>query len=138
MTDSAERAARAALPVVEDERLRDVAPIEGMYLPQADLVVMRQLLALTPELLGSRSESLHLRVDEDDGYVLESEDRAWSAQFGHYTPSLQPPEVVPRQVQCLSWLLASKENVLDEVRLALSEGACGTFTKIDEKPARSG
>ena len=93
---------------------------EGTHLPAIDLAVMRQLLALTPELLGSRASALQLRVDEHDGYVLQS-DRGWQAIFGHYTPTLQPPEVVPRQVQCLTWLLASRERQLERVRLAVSE-----------------
>jgi len=125
-------AARAALPVVEDARLV-TPPAVGTYLPAADLAVMRQLLAVTPELLESRSQSLHLRVDERDGYVLESQDQGWRAIFGHYTPSAQPPDVISRQVQCLSWLLASEEKRLDHVRLALSDTACGTFTTLERK-----
>ena len=67
-------------------------------------------------------------LDERDGYVLESRDQGWRAIFGHFTPSLQPPDVIPRQVQCLRWLLASQEKRLDHVRLAVSDSACGTFT----------
>ena len=62
--------------------------------------------------------------------MLESEDRGWRALFGYYTPTLQPPEVIPRQVQCLQWLLASEERKLETVRLALSDETCGTFTKF--------
>ncbi len=122
-------AARAALPVVEDGRMPPEPPTVGTYLPPSDLAVMRQLLAVTPELLGSLSKDLHLRVDEAGGYVLESQDRSWRALFGYYTPTLQPPEVIPRQVQCLQWLLANEERKLETVRLALSEETCGTFTK---------
>jgi cell division septal protein FtsQ len=119
------------LPAVEDARLADVAPTEGTRLPATDLAVMRQLLTLTPESLGSRAGTLRLRVDEHDGYVLQS-DRGWQAIFGHYTPTLQPPEVVPRQVQCLSWLLASRERQLERVRLSPSEDGCGTFTEVGQ------
>ena len=135
-TDDSDPVARESLPVVEDARLTDVPPSVGSYLSPADMEVMRQLLALTPELLESDSESLHLRVDEHEGYVLESHDLAWSAIFRRYTPSVQPPHVVPRQVQCLRWLLASKEAKLDQVRLALSDSACGTWTELDSKPAK--
>jgi hypothetical protein len=121
--------ARAALPLVEDGRMPPEPPTVGTYLPASDLAVMRQLLALTPELLGSLAQDLHLRVDAADGYVLESRDRGWRALFGYYTPTLQPPEVIPRQVQCLQWLLASEERKLETVRLALSDETCGTFTK---------
>jgi hypothetical protein len=131
-SEPVDAAARAALPVVEDARLV-TPPAVGTYLPAVDLAVMRQLLAVTPELLESRSQSLHLRVDERDGYVLESQDRGWRAIFGHYTPSAQPPDVISRQVQCLSWLLASEEKQLDHVRLALSDTACGTYTTLESK-----
>ena len=57
--------------------------------------------------------------DEIEGlekiYVIESDDRGWRALFGYYTPTLQPPEVIPRQVQCLRWLLASEERKLETV-----------------------
>ena len=122
-------AARAILPTVEDARVVSNAPTVGTYLRASDLAVMRQLLALTPELLGSQSQQLRLRVDTADGFVLES-DRGWRAYFGHYTPTLQPADVIPAQVQCLQWLLASEERQLEQVRLALSDVACGTFTKF--------
>ena len=121
-------AAREALPRIEDARQLSEEPTVGTYLPRSDLVVMRLLLAVTPELLGSRARDLRLRVDLADGYVLESADAGWRAYFGYYTPSVQPPEVIDRQVQCLQWLLASEERKLETVRLALSDDACGTFT----------
>ncbi len=114
-------------PVVEDSRLPAQPPAVGSFLPASDVAVIRQLLALTPESLGSRAADLRLRVDEYDGYVLSS-DRGWQAVFGHYTPNLQPPTVVARQVQCLRWLLAADERRLERVRLAVSDDGCGTFT----------
>ncbi len=126
--------ARAALPVVRDARIPPVPATIGSYLSDMDFSVMVQLLALTPALLGVEPQDLQLYVDEDDGYVLES-GRGWDAVFGHYTPSLQPPEVVPRQVQCLRWTLATAGDKLERVWLALSEDACGT-ARILEKPAR--
>ena len=122
-------ASRMDLPVVEDGRLVDDPPTVGSFLPTSDQLIMRQLLAITPDLLGSRSTELQLRVDQHDGYVLHS-DRGWQAVFGHYTPSVQPPSAVSRQVQCLRWLLAAEERKLERVRLALSDSGCGTFTKI--------
>ena len=122
--------ARANLPIVEDARLPDEPPTVGTHLGFSDLLGMRQLLALTPELLGTKAEELQLRVDDSDGYVLQS-DSGWRALFGHYTPTLQPPEVLPQQVQCLQWLLASEERKLEEVWLALSDEACGTYSKVN-------
>ncbi len=129
-------AARAALPIVKDARIVPVPPTEGSYLAAMDLAVMRQLLAVTPELLGSKSRDLRLSVDQNDGYVLESRDLGWDAVFGPYTPSLQPATVVPSQVQCLRWTLAAREPRLDRVRLALSDDYCGTFTERDKKATK--
>ncbi|MFV2062206.1 MAG: cell division protein FtsQ/DivIB [Chloroflexota bacterium] len=120
--------ARAALPIVEDDRLVKEPFSVGSRLPQDDFAVIRQLLAVTPELLGSRSASLQLSIDQVDGYVLRS-DLGWQAVFGHYSPILQPRETVPRQVQCLAWLLGSRERRLVRVRLAVSADGCGTFTR---------
>ncbi len=106
----------------------------GSYLGRTDLEVMRYLLAVTPELLGSESQRLKLYVDEDDGYVLESTDGGWYAVFGHYTASIQPPSVIPRQVQCLRWALADREDRLDRVWLAVSDEGCGSIRLTD--PAR--
>jgi len=130
------------LPLVEDNRLTEQAWEPGARLPAADLAIMRQLLAITPELLGSRSGKLRLRVDEREGYVLDSDD--WQAVFGHYLPTLQPPEVVPRQVQCLTWLLADRDRTPERVTLAVSETGCGTFSEVErqvrraDRPAREG
>ncbi len=132
-----EAAARARLPVVEDARLPEEPPTVGSFLSTIDLLAMRQLLALDTELLGSRARDFALRVDDGDGYVLES-NRGWRALFGHYTLTVQPPDVIPAQVQCLQWLLASEERLLEQVRLAVTADSCGTFTLFDDKPAKGG
>jgi hypothetical protein len=128
----------AGLPVVRDARLTTVPPAEGSFLSAIDMEVMRHLLALTPELLGSRSQDLQLTVDDVNGYVLESRDRGWDALFGYYTTSLQPPDVIPRQVQCLRWTLASEENGLERVWLALGDQSCGTLKKVEPKRSKPG
>ena len=122
--------AREALPTVEDTRNWSEPPTVGTHLRPADLAVMRLLLALDPELLGVKSQQLTLHVDTDDGYVLKS-DRGWRALFGHYNPTVQPPDIIPAQVQCLEWLLANHSRKLEEVRLALSDQACGTWTTFE-------
>ena len=90
------------------------------------------------EDLGSQDPSLALRVQDDLGYVLEGD--AWQAIFGHYTPQLQGPAAVPRQVQCLRWLLADRRWHPIQIRLAVSADLCGTFTDYgteSRKPART-
>ena len=91
---------------------------------------MRQLLGLTPAFLGSESSEMSLRIDQRDGYVLRS-DIGWQAVFGHYRPTVQPPDVVPLQAQCLASLLATRaEPRLLRVVLVPSEGRCGTFATV--------
>jgi len=120
-------AARTELPRVEDHRIVAEVPAVGSNLPVGDLDVMRQLLAITPELVGGESTRLELRVDQNLGYELKS-DMGWTAVFGHYTPTLQSPDVIPAQVQCLTALLAEEEKKLERVRLVLSDTGCGTYT----------
>jgi len=129
---------RGRLPRLVDARLPEEAPTEGTYLSPIDLAAMRQLLALDSELLGSRANEFDLRVDDEDGYVLESLDLGWRALFGHYTLTLQPPDVIPAQVQCLRSLLAAREQRLERVRLAVTADSCGTFTLIDNEAAGGG
>jgi hypothetical protein len=118
------------LPVVEDGRIVAEVPGLGDRLGDVDLAVLRQLLALTPELIGSASGSLRLRVDELDGYVLESLDRGWQAVFGRYSPTLHPPTLIPRQVQCLAALLGDREARLSRVWLVPAGATCGTFRRL--------
>jgi len=131
---SAAAAARARLPVIADARLPEQPPTEGTYLSRIDLAAMRQLLAVDPELLGSHSRDLRLRVDDRDGYVLESMDLGWRAMFGHYTLTVQPPDVIPAQVQCLQWLLAREEDKLDTAYLVTTDETCGTVRELVDKP----
>ncbi len=119
--------ARTGLPRVEDHRIVTEVAAVGSNLPAGDLDVMRQLLAITPELVGGASTRLELRVDQNLGYELKS-DMGWTAVFGHYTPTLQPPDVIPAQVQCLAALLAKEEKKLVRVRLVVSDTGCGTYT----------
>jgi hypothetical protein len=117
---------RSGLPTVVDARLPEQLPTVGSHLPAADLAVMRQLLALTPELLGSRADELKLSVDQEKGYWLQS-DQGWQAIFGHYSPRVQPPDDIARQVQCLEAVLARGEQKLQQVWLSVADEACGTF-----------
>jgi hypothetical protein len=125
-----------ALPAVEDDRLLAAAPAVGAMLGPEDMSVLRQLLGLVPEQVGSVEGELRLRIDERLGYVLEAPGR-WYAVFGHYSPTARPPDIVPRQVQCLAALLSRREEEVGRVNLAVGPGgACGTY--LTAGPARRG
>jgi hypothetical protein len=127
-------AALVALPVLLDARLVETPFVPGDRLPAIDFSVMRQLLGITPAFLGSQSNAVSLRIDERDGYVLRSEDIGWQAVFGHYRPTVQPPDVVSLQAQCLASLLASKpERRLVRVVLVPTEERCGTFETVKSR-----
>jgi hypothetical protein len=121
--------AGSALPTVDDDRLSTEPLAVGQRLDPIDLAVMTQLLALDPERVGSASPELELRVDERLGYVLQSPELGWRARFGHYTPTIFPPERIPLQVQCLATLLEEREERLQGVWLVPTDEACGTFTE---------
>jgi hypothetical protein len=118
-------ASGSRLPAVDDRRNR-AAPAIGERVDPLDLAVVRLLATVTPAMLGSRAPALFLSVDDEDGYVLEAPG-TWRASFGFYTPVLRPPDLIPRQVQCLGALLAREESTLGEVTLSLAEDACGTY-----------
>ena len=118
----------AALPVAHDRRARAVEAKVGASLDAVDLAVVRQLGAVTPQLLASRATRLDLWVDDHSGYVLEAEPNGWRAVFGLYTASLRSPDQIPAQVQCLRSLLADREASVTAVFLSPIERRCGTFT----------
>lgn len=128
ITATIDKDVRAGLPVVLDKRLPAIPPTIGSHLSAVDLDVMRLLLAITPDMLGGRARELELRVDESLGYVLFS-DRGWYAVFGHYSPHIQPPDMIPRQVQCLRAALTRDERKLQRVRLSVSDELCGTLVE---------
>lgn len=117
----------AELPLVDDGRPRDAQPRPGDVFEPVDLQAVLKLGAVDPALLESTAQWLSLSVERDDGYVLTAEPAGWRAVFGHYTPSLRPPEIIERQVQCLRALLAQDEERLETIYLAPAEERCGTF-----------
>lgn len=125
--DPAEAAA-LALPTVDDRRGDWAIDVEvGGSLEPIDLAAMLQLAALTPAAIGSAAGVLELSIDDEDGYVMSTDRYGWQAVFGHYTPTLRPPDLIPRQVQCLRSLLAQDEAALARVYLAPVDERCGTF-----------
>lgn len=121
----------AEVPLVVDRRLRLAIPVVvGQRLDPIDLAAMLRLRALTPATIGSGATALALTVDDADGYVLSALPLAWRAVFGHYTPTLRPPDSIDRQVQCLRSLLAEGEASIDTVYLAPQDDRCGTYLPL--------
>lgn len=117
----------ADLPLVDDRRALPEPSAPGDVLQAVDLQAVLKLGAVDPELLDSSAQWLGLTVEQDDGYVLTAEPAGWRAVFGHYTPTLRPPDMIDRQVQCLRSLLAAGEHDLQTIYLAPAEERCGTY-----------
>lgn len=118
----------ASLPLVDDWR-SDAGrePVVGGAMEPVDLAAVLQLAAVTPDLLGSSAGRLTLAITDQDGFVMTTEPATWRAVFGHYTPTLRPPDRIAQQVQCLRSLLAEGESELRTVYLEPVGDRCGTF-----------
>jgi hypothetical protein len=118
----------ADLPSIVDRRTSLGVEFEvGQRLDATESSAMLQLGAITPSLVDSDAASLTVSVDDRDGYVIEAAPSGWRAVFGHYTPTLRPPEIISQQVQCLRSLLAEGESAIDTVYLVPLDDRCGTY-----------
>ena len=116
----------AGLPLLEDERSGQTARV-GETLEGVDREAVLKLAAIDPALLDSGATTLQLSADDRNGYVLAAQPTGWQAIFGHYTPTLRPPEIIDRQVQCLRSLLAQDEESLETIYLSPADERCGTY-----------
>jgi hypothetical protein len=119
------------IPVVRDER-REWALEIGLGKPveSTELAALLLLAALEPAELGSTASSLEIAVDDESGFVVTARPHGWRAVFGHYTPTLRPPDLIPRQVQCLRSLLAAGEESVRTAYLAPLDERCGTYVPV--------
>jgi hypothetical protein len=130
-TVDAAQVSALGLPLITDQRTQFGSDISvGGQLDPLDLAAVLQLGALTPATIGSGATSLALGVRDDDGFVLSAVPAGWQAIFGQYTPNLRPVDLIPRQVQCLRWLLGAGEQEVGTVYLAPLDERCGTYLPI--------
>jgi cell division septal protein FtsQ len=80
----------AKLPHIQDERLASRGLTVGDVLPAAERRVAMRLVALDPEVIGSRARQLTLRLDDQFGFLLTSSGPPWDAALGFY--ELDPRE----------------------------------------------
>ncbi len=126
--------AAAALPRIVDLRTGAPPAELGGQLAPLDLEAARLLGAVTPADLGSAATELDVSVEDTDGWII-SVPHGWRAVFGQFSPDLHKTDEIPRQVQCLASLLASREGSIGTVTLSVAPDRCGTFT--DASPAPS-
>jgi cell division septal protein FtsQ len=128
--------ATAALPVVADSRDNAGSLAVGSTLDDATLDAALRLGSLTPADVGSAARSLVLRLDDRDGFTMQTQPASWIAVFGFYTPTLRTTELIPGQVRLLRSLLAGRETNVE--RIVLADDHSGTYVpRSTETPAKS-
>jgi len=114
------------LPVVDDRRSATSRLGVGDVLDPVDSDAATRLAALRPADVGSGAAALHVSIDDERGFALDSGPGGWTAIFGFFTPNLRQTELVPGQVRLLGSLLAGREEKIATVILA--DEKSGTFT----------
>ncbi|MEA2537610.1 MAG: cell division protein FtsQ [Chloroflexota bacterium] len=140
----AEDGGTAQLPVVDDRRAPPTPPGDdhGLDLherhPEAHLVgvgdridpvdfdAAARLGSLHPADVGSGAAGLHLKIDDQQGFTVDTGKDGWTAVFGFYTPTIRRTELIPGQVRLLGSLLAGREETIATVVLA--DDRAGTYT----------
>ncbi len=109
----------ADLHVIRDERDSSTATFgAGTRLDPVDFDAATRLAAIVPSDVGSTAGSFGVRISTANGFVLFTRPDTWVAVFGHYTPTLRPPDLIPEQVRLLRSLLAQREDEVGRVILA--------------------
>jgi cell division septal protein FtsQ len=101
----------AALPLVDDRRVESRNIIVGDRIDASTLAAALRLSAVEPAQLGSTAAHLDVRLTDDDGFLLVSEQPAWQADFGIYPEADSDPsgtldERVEAQVAAVRTLFA--------------------------------
>ena len=82
----------------------------GDAIDAADFDAATRLGSLRPVDVGSGAAALHVTIDDQHGFSVDSGKGGWSAVFGFYTPTIRQPELIPGQVRLLRSLLAGRED----------------------------
>ena len=105
----------ADLPRIHDGRSSARVMKVGDVLPDAVLRVALRLAEVDPALLGSTTEAVALRIDDEYGFRVASADPAWEIAFGVYglDPRETPAEAdarLERQVTAVRTLFATRQE----------------------------
>ena len=120
--------AAASLPVVNDRRIASAELGVGSKLDPVTLDAALRLGSLTPAEVGSTGDAVHIRVDDENGFVLRGDPAGWNAVFGFYTPTLRTTDLIPGQVRLLrSLLLDPAHEETNVLRVILADERSGTW-----------
>jgi hypothetical protein len=103
----------AGLPVVTDQRSMARLMTTGDVIGEEMLRTSLRLAGLDPAALGSRAETVRVRIDDEFGFRLVSDDPAWEVALGVY--GLDPAESardasarLERQITAVRTLFATR------------------------------
>ncbi|HEY3333728.1 MAG TPA: FtsQ-type POTRA domain-containing protein [Candidatus Limnocylindrales bacterium] len=131
--------AAATLPLLVDRRLASATLRVGSVLDPVTLDAALRLGSLTPADIGSAGNAIHIRVDDQNGFVLRVDPAGWNAIFGFYTPTLRTTDLIPGQVRLLrSLLLDPAHEEANVLRVILADERSGTWVpRTTPRPSES-
>jgi len=77
-----------------------------------------RLGSLRPIDVGSGAAAIHVTIDDDHGFSLDSGSNGWRAVFGFYTPTIRRTDLIPGQVRLLRSLISGREAGIATITLA--------------------
>ena len=98
----------------------------GSVLDAVDFDAATRLASLRPVDVGSGAAGLHVTIDDDHGFTVDTGPAGWTATFGFYTPTIRKTDLIPGQVRLLRSLLAGQEASI--ATITLSDDLRGVFT----------
>jgi len=118
-------AATAGLPVGVDPPSASAGRSAGRGLDPVDLDAATRMASVVPADVGSSASGLSIVLTDENGFLVRSDPRGWTAVFGIYTPTIRTPDLIPEQVRLLRSLLAGREDTVE--RVILASGTEGTY-----------
>jgi hypothetical protein len=113
--DSAMPDALTGVPVVRDERDSAARLVTGDVIPAAVLELALRVVALDPATLGSEATALSVRIDDEFGFRLVSDEAGWQVALGVYgtdprESSAEAAARLERQVTAVRTLFATERE----------------------------
>ena len=93
-------------------------PRIGDVLDPVDFDAATRLASLRPVDVGSGAAALHVTIDDEHGFSVDTGPTGWTAVFGFYTPTIRRTELIPGQVRLLGGLIAGREATIGTILLA--------------------
>jgi len=123
--DASNAATRGVFETAEASITRQIITTGQMTIEADDVAAATQLGSLKPEQIGSHADTLHVTVNDMNGFTVSSGANGWLAVFGKYGLSQRTTALIPGEVQLLTALLVGREDTIQTV--FLSDERNGTY-----------